>query len=116
VTPSVTTAPGEEKFFCYATSLPSTATVGVKSWSSKMTSGSHHMIVFASEEPYAPDDVLADTRDWEHPVVANFGAPFREPTTNKLTYRGDPMPKDNAPLSAKEQAAIRAWIAKGGDL
>lgn len=59
-TPTVTIAPGEEKFFCYATSLPSSAPVGVKSWSSKMTKGSHHMIVFASDEPYAPDGTVKE--------------------------------------------------------
>lgn len=59
-TPLVTIAPGEEKFFCYATSLPDGPALGVKRWSSKMTPGSHHLIVFASDEPYAPDGTIEE--------------------------------------------------------
>lgn len=45
-TPDIEIMPGQEITYCYHTTIPTTATVGVKRWSSTMTPGSHHLILF----------------------------------------------------------------------
>ncbi len=45
-TPPIMIAPGEEVTYCYYTTLPTTRNMGVKRWSSTMTPGSHHLILF----------------------------------------------------------------------
>jgi hypothetical protein len=74
VTPIVTIAPGEEKFICFATSLPTTAEIGVKRWTSKMTPGSHHMIVYASDDAWAPDGTVK-----ECPALSIIAGPSGRP-------------------------------------
>jgi hypothetical protein len=59
-TPSFTLQPGEEKFYCYYTTLPNTAPSGIRRVASRMPPGSHHMIVFKTRSPLAPDDTLAE--------------------------------------------------------
>jgi len=44
--PSITIEPGQEVTYCYYTTLNLPRTMGVKRWSSVMTPGSHHLIVF----------------------------------------------------------------------
>ncbi len=45
-TPPIMIAPGEEVTYCYYTTVPTTRTMGIKKWSSVMTPGSHHLILF----------------------------------------------------------------------
>ncbi len=45
-TPDITIHAGEEVTYCYYTTIPTTETLGVKRWSSTMTPGSHHLILF----------------------------------------------------------------------
>ena len=59
-TPELVLGPGEEKTFCYFTSLPTTETVAVKRYVSAMTEGSHHMIVFLTREPAQPEGTFAE--------------------------------------------------------
>lgn len=45
-TPDITIHAGEEITYCYYTTIPTTETLGVKRWSSTMTPGSHHLILY----------------------------------------------------------------------
>jgi hypothetical protein len=58
-TPSFTLQPGEEKFYCYYTTLPNAQRTGVYRMASSMPPGSHHMIVFKTRMAQAPDGTLA---------------------------------------------------------
>ena len=59
-TPDFTINPGEEKYMCFYTTLPNADALGVKSYKSKMTPGSHHMIVFTTTTPVQPDGMLVE--------------------------------------------------------
>ncbi len=59
-TPSFTVQPGEEKFYCYYTTLPFAQETGIYRMSSSMPAGSHHMIVLKTRSPEAPDGTLAE--------------------------------------------------------
>jgi hypothetical protein len=59
-TPSFTIQPGEEKFYCYFTSLPATSDTGVYRFTSSMTPGSHHMIVFKTKTAQAADGTFGE--------------------------------------------------------
>ncbi len=65
-TPSFTIQPGEEKFFCYYTSLPVAESSGVHRVTSHMTPGSHHMIVFKTTAPLEAEGTFKE--------CTNFGA------------------------------------------
>jgi hypothetical protein len=45
-TPDITIEPGQEVTYCYYTTIQTTAELGVKKWSSSMTPGSHHLILY----------------------------------------------------------------------
>src|SRR5690349_18025846 len=61
VTADVVIAPGDERTHCYYTSLPIDRTVGVERWSSIMTPGSHHMIMYALPSTTTiPDGTLVE--------------------------------------------------------
>ena len=59
-TPEIVLAPGDEKTFCYYTSLANEAQVGIKRWSSTMTEGSHHLIVYFTQSPGEADGTLTE--------------------------------------------------------
>ncbi len=63
VTPDYTIAAGDEKYFCYYTTLPATATVGVSKYQSQLTPGSHHMILYATTTNLQPDGTMAECTD-----------------------------------------------------
>ncbi|MEZ4362430.1 MAG: hypothetical protein R3B48_19730 [Kofleriaceae bacterium] len=58
VTPTIELAPGTEATYCYYTRIPVSETVGVKQWRSKMTPGSHHMIVYFTQTEQQPEGTL----------------------------------------------------------
>jgi len=60
LTPEIVLAPGDEKTYCYYTSVPIDAAVGVKRWESQMTQGSHHLIVFFTGDSAVPDGTLTE--------------------------------------------------------
>jgi hypothetical protein len=74
VTPEFTLQPGEEKFMCYFTSLPTSSPVGVTRYESHMTPGSHHMIVYATSTALAPDGTLQDCANGPAAEDSNAGA------------------------------------------
>jgi hypothetical protein len=57
--PEITLAPGEEVFKCWYTSLP-TAEVAIADFESWMSQGSHHFIVYTTEEAMRPDGTMED--------------------------------------------------------
>lgn len=59
-TPSFTLQPGQEKFYCYHTTLANAAPTGVHTMSSSMPPGSHHLIVYKVRTPWAPDGTLEE--------------------------------------------------------
>jgi hypothetical protein len=60
-TPPFTLSPGDrEKFYCYYTTLPTTEAVGLRRIASRMTPGSHHMIVFTHKTKQQPDGTLVE--------------------------------------------------------
>src|SRR2546428_74532 len=58
--PSFTLQPGAEKFYCYYTTLPTTEATAFTRITSKMTPGSHHMIVFETKTPKRPDGTFEE--------------------------------------------------------
>jgi hypothetical protein len=60
VTPEIVLAPGDERTFCYYTTAPIDADVGVKRWESQMTPGSHHLIVYFTDDSSIPDGTLTE--------------------------------------------------------
>ena len=57
-TPDIAIQPGEEVTYCYYTTLPTTREMGVKEWSSIMTPGSHHLILFFAQGASKPDGTI----------------------------------------------------------
>ncbi len=58
--PAFTLQPGEEKLYCYYTTLPTTEPTGFSRITSSMTPGSHHMIVFEARQPKRPDGTFEE--------------------------------------------------------
>lgn len=52
--------PGEEVTYCYYTTIPTDRDMGIKRWSSQMTPGSHHLILFAGSPNQPPDGTVDD--------------------------------------------------------
>ena len=63
-TPSFTLQPGEEKFYCFYTTLPTTEVRGIHAMASHMTPGSHHMIVFKTETQQQPDGTFVECQNF----------------------------------------------------
>ena len=63
-TPSFTLQPGEEKFYCYYTTLPNAEATGIRRAASIMPPGSHHMIVFKSRTAREPDGTLMECENF----------------------------------------------------
>jgi hypothetical protein len=57
-TPDITIAGGQEVTYCYYFHTPNQAETIVKSWQSKMTPGSHHMILYLTGTADMPDGTL----------------------------------------------------------
>jgi hypothetical protein len=56
-TPDITIQAGQEITYCYYTTINVPRTIGVKRWSSVMTPGSHHLIVFFQDHSHADGDI-----------------------------------------------------------
>ena len=57
--PEITIKAGEEITYCWYFKTPNTEDMVVKKWSSVMTSGSHHMIMFTTNTPVQPDGTVS---------------------------------------------------------
>lgn len=60
VTPEIEIASGDERTYCYYTSVDVDDVVGVKRWSSTMSAGSHHLIVYFTEGAQEPDGTIVE--------------------------------------------------------
>lgn len=58
-TPEITIMPGQEITYCYYLKTPNTEDMVVKKWSSVMTSGSHHMILFTTGSLGMPEGTVS---------------------------------------------------------
>jgi hypothetical protein len=56
--PEITLQPGEESTYCWYTTVPLAAEAGVTKWESKMTPGSHHLIVYFTGTAQNTDNAL----------------------------------------------------------
>ncbi len=60
ISPEITIAKGTEKTYCWYTTLPNAAMVGVKKWESRMTEGSHHLILYFTASAEQPDNTVTE--------------------------------------------------------
>jgi len=60
VTPDIEIQPGEEVTYCYYTTVDIDEAVGVKKWSSTMAAGSHHLIVYFTDNEVYPDGTVTE--------------------------------------------------------
>jgi hypothetical protein len=60
LTPSFTLNPGDEVFKCFYTSLPSDIDVAAVKFASTMAPGSHHFILYTTQNPAYPDNTFRD--------------------------------------------------------
>ncbi|MBA3460531.1 MAG: hypothetical protein H0T46_11250 [Deltaproteobacteria bacterium] len=58
-TPEITIMPGQEITYCYYLKTPNTEDMVVKKWSSVMTPGSHHMILFTTGSLGMPEGTVS---------------------------------------------------------
>ena len=58
--PDVTIEPGQEITYCYYFKTPNTEDMVIKKWSSSMTPGSHHMIMFTTTTDSMPPGTISD--------------------------------------------------------
>jgi hypothetical protein len=59
-TPPIVIEAGQEVTYCYYTTIPTTRAMGVKKWSSVMTPGSHHLILFFHSGNQADGTITRD--------------------------------------------------------
>jgi hypothetical protein len=59
-TPEIEIQPGQEVTYCYYTTVDLDDAVGVKKWSSTMSQGSHHLIVYFTDEALYPDGTVTE--------------------------------------------------------
>jgi hypothetical protein len=60
ISPEVTIEPGQEITYCYYFQTSNTEDVVIRKWSSSMTPGSHHMIMYTTYREAAPAGTLTD--------------------------------------------------------
>jgi hypothetical protein len=59
-TPEIEIGAGEEVTYCFYTTIPTTRAMGVKKWSSTMTPGSHHLILFFHDGATPENPIVKD--------------------------------------------------------
>ncbi|HEY5949474.1 MAG TPA: hypothetical protein VIV40_28465 [Kofleriaceae bacterium] len=62
VSPEITIEAGQEITYCWYFKTPNTETFSIKHWVSKMTDGSHHMIVFFTPQLGMPEGTVSSTQ------------------------------------------------------
>lgn len=109
ISPDVTIMPGQEVTYCYYFRTPNTEEMAIKKWTSVMTPGSHHMIMYTTQDNGGKDGmVLSDG-------CGNFDAANRtswtysaQTPTNELA-----LPADDGtgkPLGQKIAAGTSAYF------
>jgi hypothetical protein len=103
VTTDVEIAAGDERTHCYHATLPIDRAVGVKRWSSVMTPGSHHMIVYALASSDHPDGTI----DEDCSVLGSLGAGLPTWSYSAQTPTADfPMPDGVGVTMAASQKVV----------
>jgi hypothetical protein len=74
VTPEFDVEPGGELTYCYYTRLGNLNPVGVRRWSSRMTAGSHHLILFRTQEELQPEGTLGPCGAFGGSFTGDFGS------------------------------------------
>src|ERR1044071_8181393 len=62
VSPTIDIDPGKEVTYCWYFHTPNTVDMSIKQWSSHMTPGSHHMILYLTPTDQQPVDTLSTTQ------------------------------------------------------
>src|SRR4051794_9736940 len=60
--PEITIMPGQEITYCYYFKTPNTEAFSIKRWVSKMTPGSHHMILFFTPTLGQPEGTVSSSQ------------------------------------------------------
>lgn len=60
VSPDITIEPGQEITYCYYFRTPNTEDLVIKKWTSSMTPGSHHMIMYTTTSDSKPPGTVSD--------------------------------------------------------
>jgi hypothetical protein len=108
VTPDFTLQPGDEKFLCYYTTLPSSSPVGVRRWESHMTPGSHHMILYATPTALAPDGAVQECVNGPASEAANTNANVGDRSEPPVWAYATQQPDAVVPLPAGVGVTLRA--------
>jgi hypothetical protein len=113
VTPELEIAPGQEVTYCYYTTIPIEQTAGVKRWESRMTPGSHHLILYFLPSLSQPEGTL--TQDCEVFGGAGAGAPiwtYSSQTPEAVMALPDGVGMD---IEAGQPAVIQMHYLNAGD-
>ena len=102
-TPPIQIAAGEEVTYCYYTTIPAARDMGIKKWSSTMTPGSHHLILFF-HNGNQPDGTI--TRDCGFGGSGPSNLPFWMYSAQTPTQEA-PMP---AGVGMKVSAGQKAFV------
>lgn len=60
ITPDIEIAPGDEITYCYYFRTPNTEPMAINHWKSEMTPGSHHMIMYTTNNDAKPPGTVSD--------------------------------------------------------
>jgi hypothetical protein len=71
-TPDVVIEPGQEITYCYYLRMPTSDEVGIKRWQSRMTPGSHHMILYFTPSEEQPAGTLTASNCGNLGGIANL--------------------------------------------
>ncbi len=90
-TKDIKMSPGEEKTFCYYLHTPNTEPMVINKWTSDMTDGSHHMLLYGNPSGYQKAD---DMYDEPCPIVGRTQPYYMYMTTRSGHDEWD-MPTDD---------------------
>ncbi len=62
ISPEITITAGQEITYCYYFKMPNTENMVIKKWTSQMTTGSHHMILFGTQSEVQPAGTVSATQ------------------------------------------------------
>jgi len=109
VSPDIELQPGEEITYCYYFDMPNEAEVGVRQWSSTMTPGSHHLILFlADASAPAAGTLVPDCDGFNLGDEWTYSAQTPEQTS--VLPAGTGMP-----VAANQRAFIQMHYLNSGD-
>lgn len=112
-TPPILIEAGTEATYCYHTTLPTDAAVAVKKWSSTMTSGSHHMIMYFTDTLAYPEGTINTTCGFGNVSATNVPVWTYSAQTPEAEF---PMPEGvGMAVAAGQPAQIEMHYLNAGD-